>query len=258
MLNGLGAPAAWSLLQRRGEVFQDRFEQQRTVARDVERFRERAREIGSVEELMRDRRSLQFVLEAFQLEGELDKRGIVRRLLTDDPADTRSFANRMVDPRYRQINRAFGGNDGPPLADRRLVDRIVDLTLTNRFEKAQGEANPGLREALYFKRLIGSVQDVNQLMSDRVLTTVARGALGLPDKFGMLSFEQQRTVLERRIDFEQFKDPKGVDRFVQTYLIRTASERPAPAPNPMLAVLGGGGGAAGLLSFVGRNVSIRA
>lgn len=257
MLYGLGAPAAWALLQRKGEALQARFEQQKTITREVERFRERAREIGSIEELMKDRRTLGFVLEAFQLESEIDKRGIVRKLLTDDPSDLRSFANRMVDPRYRQINRAFGGNEGRPLADPRLVERIIDQTLTNRFEKAQGEANPGLREAMYFKRLIGTVSTVNQLMSDRVLTSVARGALGLPEKFGLLSFEQQKTILEKRIDFESFKDPKAVDRFVQTYLIKTQGTQPA-AQNPMLALLGGGGGAAGLLPLIGRTVSFRA
>jgi hypothetical protein len=258
MLYGLGAPAAWALLQRKGEALQERFEQQKTITREVDRFRERAREIGSVEALMKDRRTLSFVLEAFQLESEIDKRGIIRKLLTDDPSDLRSFANRMVDPRYRQINRAFGGNEGMPLADPRLVERIIDQALTNRFEKAQGEANPGLREAMYFKRLIGTVRDVNALMSDRVLTSVARGALGLPEKFGLLSFEQQKTILEKRIDFESFKDPKAVDRFVQTYLIKTQGTQPA-AQNPMLALLGGGGdGAAGLLPILGRTISFRA
>jgi hypothetical protein len=257
MLNGLGAPAAWAILQKKGEQLQARFEQQKTVTRDVERFRQRASEIGSIEELMKDRRSLQFVLEAFQLESELDKRAVVRRLLTEDPADRRSFANRMVDPRYRQINAAFGGREGPPLADGQLIERIIDQTLTNRFEKAQGDANPGLREALYFKRMIGKVENVNQLMSDRVLTAVARGALGLPDKFGQLEFEQQRAVLARRIDFATFKDPKAVDRFLQNYLIKAQATQAAPS-NPMLGLLGGGGGATGLLTFVGRNVSFRA
>lgn len=254
MLNGLGAPAAWSLLQRKGESLQDRFEAQKTVTRDVERFRQRAAELGSVEALMKDRRTLQFVMEAYQLEGEIDKRGIVRKLLTDDPADKKSFANRMIDPRYRQINADFGGRDGAPLASRALVDRIIDRTLTNRFEKAQGEANPGVREALYFKRMIGSVTTVPQLMSDRVLTSVARGALGLPEKFGMLEFEQQLAIFERRLDLAKFSDPKQVDRFIQSYLVRTSSERAPVAANPMMSLFSGGGGGSALLSLIGRRV----
>lgn len=255
MLNGVGATTAWAILQRTGDSFQTRFEAQRTVTRDVDRFRQRAAEIGSVEELMKDYRTLQFVMEAYQLEGEINKRGIVNKLLTDDPADTRSFANRMIDPRYRQMNADFGGRTGAPLADAALVERIIDRALTNRFEKAQGEANPGVREALYFKRMIGGVTDVRQLMSDRVLTSVARGALGLPEKFGLLEFEQQQRILAKRIDFEKFSDPKEVDRFIQAYLVKTAGERGPGAGNPMLALFGGGGGGGGgLLSLIGRQV----
>jgi hypothetical protein len=92
-------------------------------------------------------------------------------------------------------------------------------------------------------------------MGDRVLTSVARGALGLPQKFGLLEFEQQKRVLEARIDFAKFSDPKEVDRFIQSYLIKTEGERGQGASNPMLSLFGGGGGGAGgLLSLIGRQV----
>lgn len=255
MLYGLGAPTAWAVLQRSGGQMQARFEEQKTVTREVDRFRERAAEIGSVEELMKDRRTLQFVLEAYQLEGEIDKRGIINKLLTDDPADTRSFANRMIDPRYRQINRDFGVTEGPPLASSALVEQIIDRALTNRFEKSQGEANPGVREALYFKRMIGSVTTIEQLMSDRVLTSVVRGALGLPEKFGLLEFDQQKRIFEKRVDMEKLKDPKEIDRLAQAYLIKTESERAPASSNPMLSLFGGGaGGSTALLSLIGKRV----
>lgn len=260
MLYGLGATTAWSVLQRNGEAMQARWEARRDVARDVERFRERAAEIGSIDELMKDRRTLTFVLEAFQLEGEIDKRAVIKRLLTDDPADLRSFANRMVDPRYRQINQTFGFDEpgDRPLADPARVDRIIKLTLTNRFEKANGEANPGLREALYFQRMIGTVSDVKGLMGDRVLTAVARTALGLPKQFGLLEYEQQKAILEKRLDPETFKDPAWVNRFVQRYL--TLNEDAAgPASDPRLALFGGAGDgtANGLLGFVGAKLNLR-
>ncbi len=258
MLYGLGASTAWSVLQKNGETLQTRWEARKDVTRDVERFRERAAEIGSIEELMKDRRTLTFVLEAFQLEGEVDKRAVINRLLTDDPEDPRAFANRMVDPRYRQINRDFGGKEGPPLADAALVDKIIQQTLTNRFEKANGEANPGLREAMYFQRMIGTVSDVKGMMGDKVLTAVARTALGLPKQFGLLEYEQQKAILEKRLDPEKFKDPAWVNRFVQRYL--TLNEDAAgPASDPRLALFGGGGDgtANGLLNFVGAKLNLR-
>ena len=258
MLYGLGAVTAWSVLQKNGEAMQTRWEARKDVTRDVERFRARAAEIGSIDELMRDRRTLTFVLEAFQLESEVDKRAVVRRLLTDDPADLRSFANRMVDPRYRQINREFGGKEGPPFADAALVDKIIRQTLINRFEKANGEANPGLREAMYFQRMIGTVNDVKGMMGDRVLTAVARTALGLPKQFGLLDYEQQKAILEKRLDPEKFKDPSWVNRFVQRYLM-LREDAASPPSDPRLALFGGGGDAAAnsLLGVVGAKLNLR-
>lgn len=258
MLDGIGSVAAWAVFQRQGEALSARFAERRDNQADMARFRERAAAIGSVEELLRDRRSLGVVLEAFQLESEIDKRAVIRRLLTEDPADPRSFANRMVDRRYRELAAAFGGRGGPPLRDPALVERIVSGALANRFEKAAGEGNPGLREALYFRRVAPSVANLNQLMSDRALTAVARGALGLPEKFGLLSFEQQRRILEQRFPVAELQDPRAVGRLVQRYLNGLPAAAPT-ASDPRLALLSPASSAAdGLLGLVGRGLSVRA
>jgi hypothetical protein len=257
MLDGIGSLAAWSVLSRKGDELEARFAGRRDSEADAARFREAASRISSVEELLRDRRSLQFVLESFQLESEIGKTAVLRRLLTEDPADEASFANRMADPRYRELSRAFGGRDGPPLASPALVERIVAAAMTNRFEKAAGEGNSGLREALYFQRKAASVTNVNELMSDRALTTVVRGALGLPETFGLLSFEQQRRTLEARVDFAQLADPAAAGRLVQRYLAQVPAA--APASDPRLALLApAASGAEGLLGLIGRGISLRA
>ncbi len=264
MLDGLGSGAAWAVVQRRGEELQARFAARGDGVQEMARFRARASEVAGVDELLRDRRSLQVVLEAFQLESEIDKRAVLRRLLTDDPKDERSFANRMADPRYREINAAFGAAHAggrPPLGDPALVERIVRLATVNRFEKAMGEGNAGLREALYFQRRIGGVGSVVELMGDRALTAVARGALGLPEQFALLSFERQKALLTQRLDPAAFKDPKAMARLAQRYLMRAEGQGSAPA-NPLLALFdggGGGGGAAGLAALLpGRRVSFSA
>ena len=256
MLDGLGSGTAWAVMQRQGETLRTRFAARRDNLQEIERFRARAAEINSVDELLRDRRSLTLVLEAFQLEGEIDKRAVIRRLLTENPANESSFANRMVHPRYRQINAAFGGREGKPLGDPALVERLVQQAMLNRFEKAAGEGNSGMREALYFQRRIGTVRSISELMSDRALTEVVRGALGLPAQFGLLSFEQQKALLTRRVDLSAFADPKAVGRMVQRYLVQAEGQGGQPA-NPLLTLFGGGGsGAAGLSALLGRSVSI--
>lgn len=256
MFTGLSPTTAWAVIQRQGDALQTRFEARRDITAEVERFRTRAAEIGSIEELLRDRRTLTLVLEAFQLETEVDKRAVVRKLLTESPDDDKSFANRMIDPRYRELNAVFGGKDPnkPPLDDPKLVERIIDQAMVNRFERQAGEESPGLREALYFKRRIGSVKTVPELMSDRAMLEVARVALGFPKEFALLSYEQQRDRIMKRLDMEDFTDPKQVDRFVQRYLVMKEDTSSGPT-DPILTLLGGGGGT-DLTNLIGRHLSI--
>lgn len=139
-----------------------------------------------------------------------------------------------------------------PLADGALLQRVIDGALTNRFERAMGEANPGMREALYFRRIAGGVTSINQLMADRALTEVARVAVGLPSSFNSLSFEQQRDLLTRRLDVAKLKDPQEVARLAQRYVAQL--QAPQAAANPLLSLFGGGGES--LTAIAGRRVSL--
>ena len=427
MLAGLGAARAMAVVERQGAALQERFAGRRDNTADAARLRAEAPRIADAEALLKDRRTLRLVLEAFQLETEIDKRALLRRVLTEDPGAQGSLVNRLTDQRWRALASAFaavrpvaltpaeiarqtpeqlrglqlnamagltaqqvqalsaaqvavldpaqlgaiapaaiGALDAgdvtalsagqvaaltgaqlarlsgtqiraiepadlaavppdrlralvpqqvavltaaqlralrpeqlgafsaeqaaalsapqrealspasraildragpappadaraaaptrPPLEDRVLLDRIVQGAMVNRFEKSMGEANPGLREALYFRRMAGTVTSVNALMADRALLEVVRGALGLPQQFGLLSFERQRDLVTRRLDVKSLQDPAQVARLAARYL---AQQQPAASSAPALALFQGGG-AAGLPALTGRRVSFNA
>jgi hypothetical protein len=256
VLPGLGAQAALAVVDRQGAALQARFEARRDIQADIAAFRERAPKIADVEALLKDRRALTTVLEAFQLESEIDKRGVLRKILTEDPADRASLANRLTDRRWRQLAAAFAPRQGQaPLGDPALVDAVVKNTLTNRYEKAMGESNPGLREALYFRRVAAQATSVPQLMSDSALLAVARGALGLPTQFSLLDYEKQRDVIARRLDVKDLQDPKAVARMTQRYLALTQR---AEAASPVMSLFNGSGGADGIAALSGQRISFRA
>jgi len=425
MLPGLGGAAALAIAERQGAALQARFAARRDNAAEVAAFREAAPTIADIDRLLSDRRALRLVLEAFQLEGEVDKRAMLRRVMTEDPTERTSLAARLADPRWRALANAFAparaleltpeqvtaqtpealrqiplnriarmttaqvvaltpqqmpalspqqvaaippeaiaglgpqeiaaldarqvaaltpaqlrgllgfqvaaieprdivalGRDQlraltpaqlrsltndqlralrpeqvgaftagqaagfapgqlkvlgpaarailsraesvpdsipstplrPPLAEGALVDRIVQDAMTNRYERAMGEANPGLREALYFRRMAATVQTIPQLMADRALTEVVRGALGLPRSFGALTFEQQRDLLARRLDVKDLQDPAKVARMAGRYM---AQLQAAPAAPSALALFQGGSAGA-VAALAGRRVSFTA
>ena len=238
---GLGGAATYKIVTRDETARLSRFEKQPTVKKDVERFQAQAPKIKSVDDLLKDRRTLQFVLTAFQLEDSIDQRAILRKIMTENPKDSKSLVNRLADPRYSQLAALVSDWSKDPMSQKAVQDKIVQGYKQNAFEKDQGSQTPGMREALYFRRTIGSATTLSQVMSDKALLQVVRVGLGLPDKLGMLSYDQQKTILDKRVDVKAFSDPKYVDRFVQRFLVNNDLQQNQTS-DPRLALFGGSGG----------------
>lgn len=78
-----------------------------TVARDLAAVRERLTTIQDADALLDDRQVLQVVLGSLGLEGDINNRGFLRNVLMSDLNDPRSTANRLGEPRYRELARMF-------------------------------------------------------------------------------------------------------------------------------------------------------
>ncbi|PZP47973.1 MAG: hypothetical protein DI601_01780 [Azospirillum brasilense] len=258
MLDGIGSLSAWAVIQKNGDTLRTRFEARKDMTTDADRLRAAAKKFTSVDDLMKDRRSLKMVLEAYQLEDLIDQKAVVKKLLTEDPDSTKSYANRMVDQRLRAINKQFGGQDGNPLADSKLVESIIDKALENRFEKDAGDGNTGLREALYFQRHASSVTSLAGLMADTALTAVVKGAYALPAQFALLDYDKQKAILAKRVDLDDLQDPKKVAKLIQRYLAKEGDQS-SSSQSMMLSLFDSGNDAtSNLLSLIGQKVSLLA
>jgi hypothetical protein len=260
-LPGLSAATAWSVLTRQGSTAEARFATRTDVTRETERFRERAPTIKTPEALLKDRRTLEFVLTSYGLESEIGKTAILRKLMTQNPDAQGSLANQMTDQRYRQFARDFSNwSPRSPFERTGGMDTIVERWTTATYESSAGQDNPGLREALYFARNAGGATTVLQLMADKALAYVVRVGLGLPAQFEAVGFDQQRAVLEKRVDLTQFQDPKQLDRFIKRFLVRYELENgSASGSSPTVSLFqNSGGGTGGLFGVLGSRLNLRA
>ena len=214
------------------------FEAQPTVVRDLVTFSEDITSIKSVEDLMNNRIVLNMVLSAFQLESEIDKPAMVKKILTESPTNDESLVNRLVEPRWTKLAEAlYPLNSDPDFFQKQdNVDAILTGYKTNEYEKFQGENADGVREAMYFKRLAGGIETVTQIIADKAIMKVMRVGLGLPESFQGLSFDQQLERLERMIDIEDFQDPEKIDEMIDRFLIFTQVNNNDPTANPLLSL----------------------
>ena len=68
--------------------------------------------------------------------------------------------------------------------------------------------------------------------------------LGLPDSASAGAIDRQAAIIEDKIDFDSFKDPVQLDRFIQKFTAIWDAQNNT-ASDPILALFGAGGASSG-------------
>jgi len=182
------------------------FRDSQQIQREIDYFNKNIQKVDDPEEFIKDRRLLNFALSAFQLEGEINNTGRIRRILTEDPEDERALQNRLADPRFAQIAQAFRFDEGVgKLADGAFIEELTQKFVINEFERALGNQNAALREAAFFLRNIGNVDNELGILGDRVLRNVVTTTLNLPAQIAVQSVETQERLISSRLNIEDFQ-----------------------------------------------------
>jgi hypothetical protein len=219
-IGGLPAVVAWKQLQKRGDAAQEKWSKQASVQQKIAYAKDVVAKAKTVDDLLNNRKFMEFALSAFGLESEIDKKGLLKKVLLSDLTNIDSLANRMNDTRYQDIASRLQlkslGVEGPRAPG--VMDGLVARYIKNEFEKSQGNASPGLREALYFKENASKINSPWAILGDKVLREVVTTTLGIPKELAIQGVEAQATYLSKKVDIEKFKDKRFVETFIQRYL----------------------------------------
>jgi hypothetical protein len=190
--------------------------------------------IGSVDELIKDKRLVAYIKKAYGFEKETISDQTLRQILTSDLYDTKSFVNRSENYKYRDLASAFNFDTDGKLKrvtvglaqDSDELLRTQDMYIRQTLEEQAGAENEGVRLALYFQRKASAITGPYSVLADKALLEVVLTALGLPDAVAQADVDTQAKMLEKRIDFEDFKDPAKVEKFLSRFTTLYDLENP--------------------------------
>ncbi len=242
----LGGLAGWSYLQRTAAAQTELLARQPTVQRDEAYFRQNIGRIDTAEQLVADRRLLTVALAAFGLEGEVNNRAFLRKILEDGTLKPDALANRLSDKRFRDLSAAFGfGDFSTPrnkLSD--FADRIIPQSRARQFEASVGRQSDTMRLALNAERELSRLATRNlsddaiwfTIMGNKPLRQVIDTALGLPASFASLPVDQQlqnyKDFASRRLGLNSPRDlarPEAMERTIRQFVIRSDAQATSPA-----------------------------
>jgi len=181
--------------------------------------------IKTPEQLLSNTRALSVVLGAFGVTSYANETAVLKQLLTQSPTAQGSLASTIGNAKLQAFAEAFSNwGTKTPLSDSSSVSAVVNAFEAGAFEQQAGTQAPGLQNALYFSRNIGSITTITQLQSDSTLLEVAVAVLGVPyDDFAQLDFAQQTSLINSKIKASDFTNPTWVNHTAEQYLVQQTS-----------------------------------
>ena len=234
-LSGL---AGWNFLKRtiaRQQVTQQASPVQQ---RDEAYFREKIRKVKTAEQLVNDTRLLRISLTAFGLEGDVNSKAFIQKVLEGGTLKEGSLANRLADKQYQKMSAAFGFGDFavPRTEISTFADEILSQFRARSFEAAVGKQNNSYRLAMNAEREIPALAARKtsetakwySVLGNAPLRQVVQTALGLPKSFSSIDLDQQVAVLQDKTraafgssDIGQFTDPAKVEALVRRFMLQS-------------------------------------
>ncbi len=265
----LGGVAGWSFLKRTLTAQKAVHAASSQLDRETAYFREKIGSVGTAADLVADRTLLKVALGAFGLQDDLPNRYFIRKVLEGGVLDTDSLANKLSDPRYAALTKAFGFGDFsvPRTVLSGFPDEIISAYRDKDFEVAVGNVDENLRLALSLDGELAQLVERSSsadarwfgVMGSTPLREVFETALGLPESFASLDIDQQLGVFRQRAgqvfgvtEVEDFTDPAMAERLRTRFLVmaEAGSGSSAVASSPALSLLSGSGSASSLLSVL--------
>ena len=196
-------------------------------------------DIQSIDDLMADKRLLNFALTAYGLDPSLEPPARIRQMLEGGIADPKSPANQLTDKAYVAFVTAFNFAEYGEATTTRTPAQLpsIDKFLRQTLEQNAGKENEGVRLALYFERKSSSLTNFYEILADPALAKVVRTALSLPDSFASADIDRQVKLFEEKLDIEDFTDPARLEKFLTRFTSLWEINNPTAPAQAQISVL---------------------
>ncbi|MCJ8517576.1 hypothetical protein ABID21_000347 [Pseudorhizobium tarimense] len=197
--------------------------------------------IKTLNELLADRRLVDFILTAKGLDPQTVTDDFLRQVFGSDLEDPESFVNQQTDSRFAEILGTFnfdasGNLDRNTSASVQNLGQTIEtqqMYLRQTLETEQGNENAGVRLALYFERMAGSITDAYGIIGDEALAEFVRIAFSLPSEMANMDVDQQAKLIEKHLTLSDLSDPQKLQKLIQRFTILYDLETGSTGPSPV-------------------------
>lgn len=212
---------------------------QQQVKREENYYREKITEVNSADELVRDPILLKITLTSFGLQDDFSSKFYIKKILSSDFLDEKSFANKLSNKQYKNLTSMFGFGtyDTPKNKSSDFADKILKNYERKLFEISVGEVDNNIRLALNAETELKEISLIDtsentkwySILSSPPLRKVFETRFSLGSQFGIIDIDRQVNILKKHVKsafgedtISQFSDPTKTDKLIKSFMVRSS------------------------------------
>ncbi|KQT45160.1 hypothetical protein ASG43_12770 [Aureimonas sp. Leaf454] len=220
--------------------------QKTQITSDTKAYLQGLADVDTLDDLLKSGKTLTYALTAYGLGKEALDTAKLRKVLTSDLGDPKSYVYTLKDARYEKFAAAFNvtpqgtvrlETSGVQTESKRLSTQ--NLFLLQTLEEQVGDQSEGTRLALYFMRKSPEIRSTLSILADKALFEVVRTALSLPDSFTQLDIDKQVKEIDKRLKVADLQDKGKLDKFISRFAALYDLKNNSGASSPVMGLFAG-------------------
>lgn len=203
------------------------------VASETKYFKANIGKATSIEALLKDRRLLNYAMKAFGLGDRTNAIGLMRKTLEQGVDSPKDLARTLNNPGILAFANAFDyAGAKAEVNSEDFIKTITGRYVEQAMQAEQGKSNPGVELALYFRERAPQLTSVYGVLADKKLLEVVQTALKIPTASSRQPIDTQARLLKAKLNVEDFKDQKKLDRFIGRFAAMYDLANPGAGSTP--------------------------
>lgn len=192
--------------------------------------------IKTVSQFVNNYRLFSYAMKAYGLADQVYAKALMTKVLNGGVTKSTALANTLSDPRYKAFATAFNfaAKGATATAATSATSEAASRYIEQTLEDNQAKANPGVANALYFKRNASSVTSIYGLLANPTMLNVVETAYGISTTLGQTDIDTQASVLSKVVKLSDFQNPSKVEALVERYTAAYDTNNSSQVTNVLL------------------------
>jgi hypothetical protein len=175
--------------------------------------------VQNVDQFVGNYRLLSYALQAYGLGDQIHNTALIKQVLSQGTTSPKALANTLPNANWKAFAKAYdfsAKGAGSPNSPSSVVTTESDF-VEQQLEINQGDSDPGVELALYFKRVAPQVTSTYGILADKNLLEVVQTVFNLAPTASAGQIDNEAKAIQKLVPLADLQDPKKLDRLVARF-----------------------------------------